>query len=524
MIRSKTWFGLGIIVSLAILLSSRWAWAQDNWTGDSSDWDSDNWSPVGVPGDWHDGVPGPGAITNIVDSDGVSRTVTYDYTGTGALSSLTVDLTGGSGTASNTLSMSANHLTVSSEFATSGAGDEIVGYNGTGHFIQSGGTNTINRGIIYVGFFGGSSGTYNLSGTGNLEANFSSEWVGYKGTGSFTQTGGTNTVDFGSIKVGVLGGFGNYTQSGGTTTVQNGSVSLGGPAGVGSYTLSGGTLSAPTIYVGGDENGSGGSGILNVSGTGSATVTGTLQVFNNAGNALNLSGGTINTGSLNLTGNTLLLNWTGGTLNLTNSSVELDTSANNWNGFNSLTLNTGMALQVSGPESIGGSGTGSLTLAGGRNSVSLAGLTVGSSPNSSGTITISGNGSLASNGSEIIGYNGTGILNQSGGTNSPLSSDLSLGVNSGSSGTYMLSGGTLLSAPNIYIGGSSAGPGGTGVLTVSGTGSIAFGGQITVYNTPGSGFTVNGGTVNAAALNLMGTSTRTPPAMQPMATSPGAAK
>jgi autotransporter-associated beta strand protein len=117
--------------------------------------------------------------------------------------------------------------------------------------------------------------------------------------------------------------------------------------------------------------------------------------------------------------------------------------------------------------------------------------------------------SLASNGGEFIGASGTGILNQSGGTNSPLVGELSLGVNSGSSGTYTLSGGTLLSAANIYIGGSSAGPGGTGVLTVSGTGSIAFGGQITVYNTAGSGFNVNGGSVIANALNLMGTYTHT---------------
>ncbi len=186
MIRSTTWFGFGE-------LSCRWQFC----------------CPFALPRQMTTGPPAPaiGACpatgaqwaypatgTMVCPAPGPSQTSLIPMASAapllmitrarGALSSLTVDLTGGSGTASNTLSMSANHLTVSSEFSTVGAGNEIVGDKGTGHFIQSGGTNTLNRGIIYVGFFEGSSGTYNLSGTGSLEANFSSEWVGYKGTGS----------------------------------------------------------------------------------------------------------------------------------------------------------------------------------------------------------------------------------------------------------------------------------------------------------------------------------------------------
>ncbi len=167
-----------------------------------------------------------------------------------------------------------------------------------------------------------------------------------------------------------------------------------------------------------------------------------------------------------------------------------------------------MALGISVAETVGCTGTGSVTLAGGRN-FTFFGLSVGSGSGSHGTYTISGDGSLAVTGGEVIGGSGTGVFNQSGGVNGLLSGSLSLGVNSGSSGTYTLSGGTA-GAANIYVGGSSNGPGGTGVLTVSGSGSLNYSNQtITVYNTPGSGLNVNGGTVSAVALNLMGTYTHT---------------
>ena len=274
----------------------------------------------------------------------------------------------------------------------------------------------------------------------------------------------------------------------------------------GIYTLSGGTLSAANVFVGGADYGPAGTGVLTVSGTGSLTTPGALVVYNTAGTALNFKGGTIYADSLNLSGNKSNFNWTGGTLNLTNrSAVTIDDSASAWNGFSSLTLNSGMALNISGVETIGLTGTGAVTLAGGDNAISsFGGLYIGYGSGSHGTYTISGNGSLVSFGGEAIGSSGTGILNQSGGQNYVYSDSLSLGVNSGSSGTYTLSGGTL-SASDIYVGGSSSGPGGTGVLTVSGSGSLSSSSTITVYNTAGSGFNVNGGAVNAAALNLMGT-------------------
>ena len=74
------------------------------------------------------------------------------------------------------------------------ASSECLGIMGTGTFMQTGGTNSIINDLL-LGDNSGSSGTYNLSGTGQLSA--STEYIGDFGTGTFTQTGGTNTISSG---------------------------------------------------------------------------------------------------------------------------------------------------------------------------------------------------------------------------------------------------------------------------------------------------------------------------------------
>ncbi len=105
MVRSIAWFGVGIIMGLLCSPAIVATAATVSWIGGSSNWSNNlNWSPATVPTTGND--------VNIVDTDGISRTVTYDYTGIPAtLNSLTIDLTGGTGTTTNTLSMSANSLT-----------------------------------------------------------------------------------------------------------------------------------------------------------------------------------------------------------------------------------------------------------------------------------------------------------------------------------------------------------------------------------------------------------------------------
>ena len=67
---------------------------------------------------------------------------------------------------------------------------ELIGYSGTGTFKQTGGTNSSS--YLSLGVNSGSSGMYNLSGAGQLSA--VTEFIGYHGTGTFIQTSGTNTI------------------------------------------------------------------------------------------------------------------------------------------------------------------------------------------------------------------------------------------------------------------------------------------------------------------------------------------
>jgi len=60
---------------------------------------------------------------------------------------------------------------------------EYLGYSGTGTFTQTGGTNSSNSNSVYLGYNSGSSGTYSIS-NGQLTA--WQEYVGYDGTGSIS--------------------------------------------------------------------------------------------------------------------------------------------------------------------------------------------------------------------------------------------------------------------------------------------------------------------------------------------------
>ena len=106
-------------------------------------------------------------------------------------------------------------------------GFQFVGYSGTGSFVQSGGSNSL-AGYLYLGY--GAGGTYALSGTGRLSA--ASEYVDYSAAATFQQTGGTNTTSLLSI-----GSSGSYFLAGGLLQV-NGSLLNQG-------TLSGGPRSRP---------------------------------------------------------------------------------------------------------------------------------------------------------------------------------------------------------------------------------------------------------------------------------------
>ena len=402
----------------------------DTWTDGTGNWSTAaNWTNTSSG---HT-VPAAGDTVNIGPfGDGVARTVTYDYTGAAVmLAQLDVDLTG-AGATTTTLSMSANNLTSSIE---------DIGYTasgGRGTFNQSGGTNTIAAGTGYldVGVFSDATGTYNLSNTGALVAN-TPEYIGDIGVGFFNQNGGSNTIN--NLGVNLYLG---YSQFG------NGSTS-------GTYTLMAGNLT-----------------VTAAAGLGSEYVG-----YNHSG-TFNQSGGTNTTQQLSLgraAGSSGMYTLSGGSL-----------STNN--------------------EYIGSSGSATFNHNGGTNATGNLIVGNGFSPTSpSATYTLSGTGTLYVGVNEVVGLTGTAnLFNQTGGTQL-IGGELDLGDNPGASGTYTLSGGSAsVIANGVYLGGTSAGAVGTGVVNVSGTGALSTP-SLTIYNTSGSSVNLNGGTINTSSLNFNGT-------------------
>ena len=207
-----------------------------NWNTTNGNWNTAaNWSPASVPVASED--------VNIVNSDGVARTVTLD-TNTPALRLLAINQTGG--TAVNTLSIpisNNNFLTSNALFVggwTGGIGGTTT--NGRGAVNQANGTVTMVSGTdLVVGFGSGSTGTYTLSG-GNLVGS-QSEFIGSFGNGTFTQSGGTNSLPasaVGYLNLGYnVGGIGTYNLSGGTLTAAKNEIV--GDAGTGFFNQTGGS-------------------------------------------------------------------------------------------------------------------------------------------------------------------------------------------------------------------------------------------------------------------------------------------
>ncbi len=397
---------------------------------------------LAVGGDEYIGNFGSGAFTQTGGTNTTTGTLilgnnsgptgTYNLSG-GSLSALseffgnpgtgTFTQSGGTNTVINNLYLGYFNAASSGTYNLSGgslsADFEAIGVNGTGAFIQTGGTHTVSD-ILILGDSPGASGTYNLSGTGSLSVTGAGgETIGNSGTGTFTQTGGTNTVaqtltlgdqsgasgsytlsNTGSLAAGeeIIGnlGSGSFTQTGGTNTDTSSDFILGNNTGaVGTYTMSGGSFLDNS-----DEMiGSNGSGTFTQSG-GSHTVTDAL--FVGAGEI----GGTGTRGTYNLSGGSLSVG----------DQEQIGTGG-------------------------GGGGTGTFNQSGGTNTTS-SDLFLGGGAGGSGNYNLSG-GSLSVAFEEVIGNNsgatGTGTFTQTGGTNT-VGDTLTVGGTG--PGTYALLGGS----------------------------------------------------------------------------------
>lgn len=412
-------------------------------------------------------MPGVYASVYIDDTDGISRTVNYDYTGnTVAFYSLTVDLNGGTGSSTNTLLMAGNSLM---------SGTETVGQYGNGTFVQTGGTNSVNSLTLGASQFinGGAYSTYvadtagfgiySLGGTATLTAgvesigatsvfsNYGQPETSISGTGLFNQTLGTNNVGIlklgdddgavgtynlqgGSLTAGTVYFCSNstFSQTGGsvsyTTLIQtSGSLVAGQPGGLlssplvlsqggspANFNLQGGVLTSPSITVG---------------------LGGTLAVGGGslACSAVNLDGGTLSLGALTLDGGLAI------------------PTGNVASGAALPTLNLYAGTLAAEDAYLGSSAGASSFSQPGQITFTPSDLYVGYALGSTSVYMLAG-GALSS-GAQYVGYSGVGIFNQSGGTN--VASTLSLGANQGATGIYTLSGAGSLIASEEDIGATS---------------------------------------------------------------------
>ncbi|MDD5640223.1 MAG: hypothetical protein PHX53_01135, partial [Syntrophales bacterium] len=116
--------------------------------------------------------------------------------------------------------------------------DEYVGRNSTGTVNQDGFTNTVQFNLG-LGQNSGSSGAYNLSGSGQLAAGH--EYIGMAGSGTFTQSGGTHRVAQDMSLGAYPGAAGVYDLRGGSLELGQGAHEYIGNYGSGTFTQSGGT-------------------------------------------------------------------------------------------------------------------------------------------------------------------------------------------------------------------------------------------------------------------------------------------
>ena len=279
---------LGFAAAALLLLSSPPARADVTWSVASGDWSvATNWSGGALPTSTDNADIYNGGTATITTTGDVCSSLSLGSTaGSGA-----IQMTGGSLAVGNyayvgyfrhghlhairrhehrlQLALLGCNSGSSGTYTLSGSGllsapYEYVGYSGTGTFTQSGGTNSISGGTanvpsgLYVGYATGSSGSYSLTGSGLLS--IPCEYVGFSGAGTFTQSGGTSIIAGGVAGVPSflwLGDYGNgtYSLSGGSLSIPYEYVSY---VGTGNFTQSGGTNTlSNNLYLGVYASGSG---------------------------------------------------------------------------------------------------------------------------------------------------------------------------------------------------------------------------------------------------------------------------
>jgi T5SS/PEP-CTERM-associated repeat protein len=189
--------------------------------------------------------------------------------------------------------------------------DPYAGASGTLNITNGGAV--INT-VAYIGYAAGATGDVNISGAGSNWTNRGNLYVGYSGTATVAQTGGTDTV------AGILC-FGHDTASSGTYNLNGGVLALHGLAagsGTSAFNFGGGTLRADADFASTlpiTLTASGGNATVNTNGH-AVSLSGTLS---GAGGLTKTGPGTLTlAGANNYSGLTIVA---GGVLDLVGTSI-----------------------------------------------------------------------------------------------------------------------------------------------------------------------------------------------------------
>ena len=281
--------------------------------------------------------------------------------------------------------------------------NEVLDSPGQAHasyaVTQTGGTN-LSLGALELGAATGNTGSYTLSG-GNLSA--AAEVIGLAGTGSVTQTGGTNTL---------TGPAGAPIRLSNGAVVNGGVLTLGLNTGSsGTYALQGGTLSGNVaVSANGTFNLSGGTqqGQITNNGLFAETAGGSVGTLTN--NATATVAGTLTASQVTNAG---LFTLGGGTVTTTNG-FENDSTLSGFGGIAGTGgfLNTNLFTQSGGSVTIAATGTndntGEIDLAAGTTTPFQ--IATGSTLSNDGLIKL--NGGTLSGGGTLI--NATGVIGGTG--------------------------------------------------------------------------------------------------------------
>jgi hypothetical protein len=329
----------------------------------------------------------------------------------------------------------------------------IIGSSGNGTVNISAGAQMNATGGTIVGQNGSAVGLLNITNaldtTGGLTANYSA-LVNVNAGGVLNVTAGSPSTEIGN------GAGTNATLNvfaGGTFNGGNAEVHVGDNSGLAVMNVSGAVVVDNYFAVGRI----GGTGTLNLSGSGSITVM-------NGSNGLTIVGGD---GGGN--GSVGYFYQTGGTFNSPTNGLELGEQ-------NGTKLDSGI-WNFSG-------GTANLA----STSSSITGLTIGGSGN--GTVNLSGTAQLSSGNVIIANAAGSsGVLNISGGTSNVRSIDVGLG----GAGTVNFTGGQLTST-SVTLGSSSTA---TSALNLSGGAVLTTTGITSGNASTAPVFNINGATIQA---------------------------